>query len=73
MTLSKQREIDRKRRLTKALDEIAAERSKQRKEENRRSYVIYTPPEDLEILGEASRSHLNREDLVRKYRRIRKR
>ena len=65
--------MDRKNRITKALDEIAKERSKKRKEENRRSYVIYTSPEDLKILGEASRSHLNREDLVCKYRRIRKR
>ena len=73
MTLSKQKEIDRKRRLTKALDEIAKEHSRQRKEDNKKSYCTHTPPEALKILSERSRSYLNEEELNRKYSRIKKR
>jgi len=73
MTLSKQREIDRKKRLTEALDEIAEARAKERNLENKHSYVIHTQKEALKILGERSRSHLNEEDLKHKYRRIKKR
>lgn len=72
MTLSKKREIDRKRRLTKVLDDIARERVKKRNGENKYSYVIHTPKEALKILGERSRSHLNEEDLKRNYSRIKK-
>lgn len=73
MTLSKQRELDRKKRLAKALDEIAKEHAKQRKEDNKKSYCTHTPPEALKILSERSRSHLNEEELNRKYIRRRKR
>ena len=73
MSLSKQREIDRKKRLTKALDEIAKEHAKQRKEENKKSYCMHTPPEALKILSERIRSHLNEEELKCKYSRIKKR
>ena len=66
-------DINRKKRLNKALDDIAAARAKERNEENKYSYVIHTPKEALKILGERSRSHLNEEELKRKYSRIRKR
>lgn len=42
-------------RLNKMLDEIAAHRAKQRREEYKKSYPMHTPKEALKELGESSR------------------
>lgn len=52
-------------RLKKELDKIATHRAMQRREANKKSYVIHTPKEELRFIGKRSRSHLRDEDLRR--------
>ena len=56
MATSKYRKAEERRiRIKKALDEIAAHRAKQRREEYKKSYPMHTPKEALKELGERSR------------------
>lgn len=56
MAISEYRKAEERRiRLNKMLDEIAAFRSKQRREEHKKSYPMHTPKEALKELGERSR------------------